>query len=266
MSRSPAEGGGELENALSDPQLQSFSQQGFISLGQIFDDEQLRTISSEYDRLVTDEAQVLGNQEDGFFPYRAMLNFRSQALAALILHPQLLAIAQQILGDDIRFWWDQGINKKPGSRSPIAWHQDNGYQPGRTQEFLTCWLALDASDLDNGGLEVIPGSHKSGLRPHAWEGVHAVIPGDGLDTTGSIGLDVGAGEVLIFSSLLVHQTLGNLTPDRQRRAWVIQYCRGDQHNEVTGEVYDNRAWVVKRGKVADSLESERPFDLVRERA
>jgi len=257
---------GDLEMALSEAQLESFSHQGFINLGRIFDDAQLRTISTEYDLLVTDEAQVLGNDEEGFFPYRAMLNFRSPALAAFILHPHLLAIAQQVLGDDIRFWWDQGINKKPGSGSPIAWHQDNGYQRGRTQEFLTCWLALDASDTENGGLNVIPGSHQAGHRPHTWEGVHAVIPGDQLDTADSVGLDARAGEVLIFSSLLVHQTLGNLTADRQRRAWVIQYCRGDQYNEVTGEVYDNRAWAVKGGVVADSLESERPFDLVRERA
>ena len=59
-------------SGLSDSQLQSFSRQGFVNLGQLFDDEELHTISTEYDRLVTDEAQVLGNEEDGFFPYRAM--------------------------------------------------------------------------------------------------------------------------------------------------------------------------------------------------
>ena len=166
---------------LAEKQLQEFSDQGFVNVGRIFDERQLATISAEYDRLVTQEAQVLGNEKDGFFPYRAMLNFRSQELAKFILHPPLVAMARQILGDEIRFWWDQGINKRPGSRSPIRWHQDNGYQRGRTQEFLTCWLALDASDLRNGGLEVIPGSHKGGQRLHGWEGVHAVIPGEGLD-------------------------------------------------------------------------------------
>jgi ectoine hydroxylase-related dioxygenase (phytanoyl-CoA dioxygenase family) len=251
---------------LAEKQLQEFSDQGFVNVGRIFDERQLATISAEYDRLVTQEAQVLGNEKDGFFPYRAMLNFRSQELAKFILHPPLVAMARQILGDEIRFWWDQGINKRPGSRSPIRWHQDNGYQRGRTQEFLTCWLALDASDLRNGGLEVIPGSHKGGQRLHGWEGVHAVIPGEGLDASPSVGLDAGRGEMLIFSSLLVHQTPGNHTLDRERRAWVIQYCRGDQYNEVTGEVYDDRPWVMSGGKIVDALRSERPFNLGRERA
>ena len=251
---------------LRDEQIEDFRRQGYLRLGALFDEEELATIAREYDRLVRKEGQVLGNEEQGVFPYRAMLNFRSPELSQFILHPGLVAIAQQILGEEVRFWWDQGINKSPGAGSPIAWHQDNGYQQGRTQEFLTCWLALDASERSNGGLQVIPGSHTAGHREHNWEGVHAVIPPAGLDTKAAVDLDVGPGELLIFSSLLVHQTLGNRTQDRQRRSWVIQYCRGDQHNEVTGEVYDNRPWVLRDGKVVDELRAERPFHLVRDHA
>ncbi len=251
---------------LSEQELEIFHSQGYLNAGPIFDAEELATIAGEYDRLVRKEAQVLGNEEDGVFPYRAMLNFRSPELQSVILHPRLVGIARQILGDEVRFWWDQGINKSPGAGSPIAWHQDNGYQRGRTQEFLTCWLALDDSDQANGGLHAIPGSHRAGHRAHAWEGVHAVVPAESIDTGAAIPLDVAAGELLIFSSLLVHQTLGNGTSDRQRRSWVIQYCRGDQHNEVTGEIYDNRAWVVRGGEAATELISERPFALVRDHA
>ena len=247
-------------------EMEKFRSQGYLNQRNIFDASELATISREYDRLVGRESQVLGNEEDGFFPYRAMLNYRSSELQKFILHPSLLAIASQILGQEVRFWWDQGINKSPGAGSPIAWHQDNGYQRGRTQEFLTCWLALDRSDRANGGLEVIPGSHAGGHREHRWEGVHAVIPGEELNPGEAVSLDAGEGELLIFSSLLVHQTLGNHTQDRQRRSWVIQYCRGDQHNELTGEIYDNRPWVVRGGERLDELCSERPFDLARDRA
>jgi ectoine hydroxylase-related dioxygenase (phytanoyl-CoA dioxygenase family) len=246
--------------------IEAFRIQGYLNLGTVFDAKELATISREYDRLVRSEVQVLGNEEEGVFPYRAMLNFRSPELQKFILHPRLVAVAEQILGEEVRFWWDQGINKPPGAGSPIAWHQDNGYQRGRTQEFLTCWLALDHSEQANGGLEVIPGTHTAGQQEHRWEGVHAVIPAEELDTGAAVPLDVGEGELLIFSSLLVHQTLGNQTQDRQRRSWVIQYCRGDQHNEVTGEVYDNRPWVVRGGKTLAELHSERPFHLARDHA
>jgi len=252
--------------ALTDSRLEAFRTDGFVNLGPVFDAEELAEIGAEYDRLVTFEAQTLGNEEDGVYPYRAMLNFRSPRLAACILEPALLEIAVQLLGDDVRFWWDQGINKAPGSGSAIAWHQDNGYQRGRTAAYLTFWLALDDSDLDNGGLQVIPGSAADGFRRHEWRGVHAVIPEETIPVERAIPLDAKAGDVLLFSSLLVHQTAGNHTRDRQRRAWVVQYCPGDMRNEDTGEVYDNRAWVVRGGRHATTLESERPFDLRQDRA
>ena len=251
---------------LGDTKLARFRDEGFLNLGPLFTSGELETIGAEYDRLVSADSQMLGNEGDGYFPYRAMLGFRSPALKRMISHPRLLEIAMELLGPDVRFWWDQGINKAPGAGSYIPWHQDNGYQKGRTPEYLTCWLALDDSSLDNGGLQVIPGSHKQGHRVHEMETVHAVIRDLAEEERLAIPLDARAGDVLIFSSLLVHQTVGNHTKDRQRRAWVVQYCRGDQRNEVTGEVYDNRAWVVRKGRIVEEPWAERRFNLVREHA
>ena len=250
---------------LSDEQLNHYRDQGFVNAGQLFKHDELTRMAVEFDRLVNFDEQVLGNKEDGVFPYRAMLNFRSPDLADFILHPAFVEVARQILGEDIRFWWDQGINKAPGSGSPIAWHQDNGYQDGRTQEFLTCWLALDASSIKNGGLEVIPGSAAKGPREHEWQGVHAVIPEPLLPEGVPTPLDAKAGDLLFFSSRLVHRTGGNSSRGDQRRAWVVQYCRADHVNEITGESYDNRPWVLRDGEYAKTLTSERPFDLGRER-
>ena len=246
---------------LTDDQREAFRQHGFVNLGPVFSADELEEIGKEYDRLVTFDAQVLGNEREGVFPYRAMLNFRSPALKAKLTHPALLEIAVDLLGPDLRFWWDQGINKAPGAGSFIAWHQDNGYTEGRTAEYLTCWLALDDSSLENGGLQVIPGSHTAGPLPHEMQGPHAVIDASLVDESAAVPLDARAGDLLIFSSYLVHQTVGNDTTDRQRRAWVVQYCRADQRNETTGEVYDNRAWVVKDGEPVDEPWSERHFDL-----
>ena len=250
---------------ISNEQLRHFEEKGFVNLGGLFEPEELVLISAEYDRLVTFEGQVLGNAQDGEFPYRAMLNFRSPDLASFVAHPEILNVARSLLGDDIRFWWDQGINKAPGAGSLIDWHQDNGYTNGRTAPFLTFWLALDDSDEENGGLIVVPGSQKKGLLPHHYETVHAVIDESELDLGGAYPLDAKAGDVLLFSSYLVHRTVGNRTADRQRRAWVLQYCRGDQQNENTGEIYDNRPWVMRDGEIVEKPFAERRFNLRGER-
>lgn len=252
--------------ALSDAQLERFRADGYVNLGRVFDAAELEMIGAEYDRLVTPDAQVLGNAEDGVYPYRAMLNFRSPSLKLLLTDARLLDLAVALLGPDVRFYWDQGINKSPGAGSEIAWHQDNGYQGGRTQEYLTCWLSLDDSSLENGGLLVVPGSHHGGQREHERHGVHAVIPKEAFDAASAVPLDAKAGDLLIFSSLLIHQTVGNKTADKHRRAWVVQYCRGDQRNEDTGEVYDNRPWVVRGGEPVVEPWAERVFDLRADRS
>ena len=248
---------------LSASQLRQFRELGYTNLGALFNTEELAEIGAEYDRLVTFEAQTLGNQHDGVFPYRAMLNFRSDILKRFVSHPDLLAVTVQLLGEDVRFWWDQGINKAPGSGSVIPWHQDNGYHLGQIPEYLTTWLALDDSNLENGGLEVIPGSHLEGHRKHAMEGVHATIADEEVAEGDAIALDAAGGDLLVFSTLLVHRTVGNGTNDRQRRAWVMQYARGDARDATTGKLCDDRPWVVRGGERVAEPWSERPFELGR---
>jgi ectoine hydroxylase-related dioxygenase (phytanoyl-CoA dioxygenase family) len=246
---------------LSDEQVKDFRELGFVNIGPIFTQRDIESIQSEYDRLVTMDSQTLGNDDEGRFPYRAMLNFRSEKLKAITQDKNLLDGMVQLLGADVRFWWDQGINKSPGAGSYIDWHQDNGYANGVTPEYVTCWLALDDSSPENGGLYVIPESHKAGPRDHEWQGVHAVVSEQFVEAEKAQPLNAKAGDMLLFSSYLLHQTVGNTSKDKQRRAWVMQYCRGDHANETTGEVYDNRPWVVKGGEYVENPWSERVFDL-----
>lgn len=237
----------------------SLEENGYVNVGQVLEPAELAEIRTEYDRLVTADKQTLGNDTDGRFPYRAMLNFRSDVLKRYISHSAFCGLAMDRLGPDLRFWWDQGINKQPGSGSHIDWHQDNGYGDGQVPEYLTFWLALDDSDLENGGLLVIPGSHLAGPREHRLEGVHWVIPD--IDESPACALDARAGDLLIFSSLLIHKTVGNHTADRDRRAWVIQYIAADAQDEANGRVYEERPRVTLEGAILPELLVERPFSL-----
>jgi len=46
---------------------------------------------------------------------------------------------------------------------PVLWHQDGSYWPLRPVTVTTMWLAVDNSNLDNGCLRVVKGSHKNEL-------------------------------------------------------------------------------------------------------
>ena len=61
--------------------------------------------------------------------------------------------ASQLLGGPVRFWHDQLFCKPAHHGGVVAWHQDYSYWT-RTEPMshLTCWIALDDSDRDNGCL------------------------------------------------------------------------------------------------------------------
>ena len=77
---------------LTDEQLADFGRDGFLNAGRVFSEGELAEIAGEYDRLVTAEAQTLGNDRDGRYPYRAMMQFRSPALRSYINHPELIEL------------------------------------------------------------------------------------------------------------------------------------------------------------------------------
>ena len=119
--------------------------------------------------------------------------------------------------------------KPPGSRGQ-ALHQDNFYLRAEPGTCIAAWMALDRCDEANGCLLVVPGSHR-------WP----VLCTEKADTTVSftdvtVPLPPGqaarpvrmdAGDVLFFTSSLVHSSAPNSTTDRFRRALIGHYIEGE---------------------------------------
>ena len=91
--------------------------------------------------------------------------------------PEIIKYASAIIGPNLRSVHTMLINKPPdvgslSSRHPL--HQDLIYFPFRPENLIVCaWTAMQTISRKNGGLCVLPGSHKTHLRPHGypqWEG------------------------------------------------------------------------------------------------
>jgi ectoine hydroxylase-related dioxygenase (phytanoyl-CoA dioxygenase family) len=73
--------------------------------------------------------------------------------------------------EHVRLWHDQAIWKPgvgadapPSQAGNIGWHQDFGYwRVASTTNMCTAWIALQDTDLRNGGMRTIVGSHRWGL-------------------------------------------------------------------------------------------------------
>jgi len=214
---------------LSAAQVRQFDEQGFFVLEDVFTADELAPVVDELDRLEarTDAflQQAEGGRimiaETGAITFSPNLVRGSETLADFTRHPALLAICSDLIGPDVNLYWDQAVYKKPEKPRRFPWHQDNGYTFVEPQQYLTCWVSLNGATLENGCPQVAPGLHRLGTLHHDYvEPLGWQIFEEAPDVEVA---PVGAGGVVVFSSLTPHLTGPNTTDD-VRKAYIVQYA------------------------------------------
>ena len=90
----------------------------------------------------------------------------ARAFHDILWNPAFTVPASQLLGGPVRFWHDQLFCKPPRHGGVVAWHQDYSYWTRTTpMAHLTCFIALDDTDLENGCLHHVPGNAPLALLP-----------------------------------------------------------------------------------------------------
>ena len=139
----------------------------------------------------------------------------SEALFDLITHRKILDVLESLIGGDIQFNGDFWVRPKlPNEKlTTLPWHQDSAYMPNtETDTHLTVWLPLVDVKPENGPLQFLPGSHKSGLQTyHRVPGETFAVPV--LSPTSSDidihTLEMEKGDLLVFNNLVFHRSLLN---------------------------------------------------------
>jgi phytanoyl-CoA hydroxylase len=142
-----------------------------------------------------------------------------------MLDPRIRSAFLAITGEDHHAAQSMFYFKPPGARGQ-ALHQDNFYLRVSPGTCAAMWLALDDADTSNGGLEVVPGSHRHPIacpeeadHRTSFSG-HLVRPPAGLSPEP---VALKAGDVLFFHGALIHGSPPNRSPDRFRRAFICHY-------------------------------------------
>ena len=94
----------------------------------------------------------------------------------------------------------------------FPWHQDRWYtRPQfKTKTTVGTWTAIDAANVENGCLYVIPGSHKYGVQEHKeLEGSQQgeFRQAQGARDEDGVAVEVPAGAVIWFNSQVLHKTI-----------------------------------------------------------
>lgn len=158
--------------------------------------------------------------------------------------------AGAILGPDVELFGNgQCLYKEPVGGHPKHLHQDSAYFEHRYEGPVGVLSYGVDTDLVNGALHVVPGSHRMGQLKH-------------VDTFSHLGLDAGewpweralpvvgrAGDSIFFHVRTVHGSQENHS-DKPRPVFIHRYRRADDYVVVRGTTTANRAEAERRAAEA----------------
>jgi ectoine hydroxylase-related dioxygenase (phytanoyl-CoA dioxygenase family) len=214
---------------ITDAQAEQFDRDGFFVIEDVLSADEVQRTLAEIDPQEARVDSFLQGQKDGrasiaetgAITFTTHLVKRSEHLRRLAGSPTLAGIATDLLGPDVRLYWDQAVYKKPEKPRRFPWHQDNGYTFIEPQQYLTIWLALTDATPDNGCPQVATGLHRLGTLAHRYVeplGFECLEQPDDVAVA-----PVRAGGAVVFSSLTPHLT-GPNTTDAVRKAYILQYA------------------------------------------
>ena len=225
---------------LTDEQISGFNEQGYVAGIQVLDDRQVEILCTEL-------AGLMKKSHPGNHLFHEYHSNESKDPNAVLFHalgawrtgpgfhdvlwsPAFLVPASQLLGGSVRFWHDQLFCKPAHHGGVVAWHQDYSYWT-RTEPMshLTCWIALDDSDRDNGCLYYVPGSHRWKLLPVTglagnMEEIMTVLTPEQKQAFLPVPIELKRGQCTFHHPLMVHGSYANRS-ERPRRATLINAFR-----------------------------------------
>ena len=181
--------------------------------------------------------------EGGSTPRRLLHAFqRNELFSEWASNPSLTDIYKNLLSCE-HLWLNPNhhnclMTKLPSFSSDTLWHRDTRYWAFDTPYLLNSWLALGDERPDNGGLKVIPGSHKMELEPDQLDRKQFLDPDQPKNHSllaQAQPVELEAGDVLVFSAHLIHAASRNFT-NKPKLSLVFTY-----HGENTKPLPNSRS-------------------------
>ncbi|MEI6085902.1 MAG: phytanoyl-CoA dioxygenase family protein [Verrucomicrobiota bacterium] len=232
---------------LTQQQVATFQEQGYLRGGRVLSDAQVDELRAEVERVIADRekpvkqpvsiANIARNAGGVVWQIVNICN-ASAPFAALVRNQQIAEeIAQLSGGKEIRLWHDQ-VQFKPAETGGVnMWHQDWPYwgildAPHQ----VSAWVALDDVDPDNGCMSMVPGSHRWGNNIEALHKIPAFdqVPAEyeGRPLTVKT-CPVSKGEVHYHHGLTWHGSPANKS-GRPRRAVALHYMTEQTRYKAAG--------------------------------
>jgi len=160
-------------------------------------------------------------------------HFQDERLFKFLLAPEVLGVVEKLIGPNIGLWSSHFISKEPKTGKRTPWHEDSAYWNGRfdrMDKIVTVWLSIDGSDLENGCMGVVPGSHKNGFSEYSELGEGTAIfdteISDGVNEDNIVWFELEKGHYSLHDSRIIHGANAN-TSNRRRTGYTMRYFSTD---------------------------------------
>jgi hypothetical protein len=247
---------------ISKAQWEQYERDGFLRLGQVASDAQLKALQTRIDDIMLGKAPVnydkmlmqldssTGAYEDAGVQSRGFkgptLNYRKiqeleydPIFLAYMQHPLFKEICDYVYSPQtaIACFRAMFMNKPAHKGTLLPWHQDRWVHLDK-DPLITVWTALDPATIQNGCVQVIPGSHKSLLNPSHPSGFLSKEQAQSLENhPDAVFLELKAGEVVLLHNWTLHRSDTNRS-DISRRAFSVCYMDAStKHKHAEGEVF-----------------------------
>lgn len=162
-----------------------------------------------------------------------------------------ISIVEAILGPNVEIFGNgQCLYKEPVGGHPKHLHQDSAYFEHRYQGPVGILNYVVDTDLVNGALYVVPGSHKLGQLKHVDTFSHLGLEEDEWPWESALPVIGNAGDSIFFNVKTVHGSKQNMS-DKPRPVFINRYRRTDDFVIIGGTTTANRAEAEKRAAAAE---------------
>ena len=135
----------------------------------------------------------------------------------------------QLIGPNIEFNNSKINAKQPGSSTEVKYHQDFMFQPHSNEDLIACLFFLDEVTLENGPLNVVPGTHRSALFDHWHDGVYTGAVSaevEAAHVNEAVPIYGPAGSACLMHTRLLHGSAPNAS-DHPRTLFIAEYRAED---------------------------------------
>ncbi|MCH9673591.1 MAG: phytanoyl-CoA dioxygenase family protein [Gammaproteobacteria bacterium] len=212
-----------MNAALSKQQCERYAQEGIVSPVPALSKAQAAYYCEAIELFERQHAVVAGEV------IRNKGHLKCLALYELIHHRAILDPVQSLLGPDLLCWGSSLFIKEPHDPGFVAWHQDAYYWGLEPDDVVTAWIAFAPSTLENGAMQVIPGTHRSANMAHvasATDSANMLFTNEELaepvDEKKAVDLVLEQGEMSLHHVKLLHGSPPNRSSAR-RYGFAIRY-------------------------------------------